>query len=197
MDWLAALAANSYPGVASLPRPSLLHKGRRPLPKLLPPRRPPSHRAAAPIANVQEALGSSPTTTPNEICAMYSMSQGLSYSLNYTAQRRYVGKRGDVLQPRHDDPGGAHPPVPGGCLIPVGARAPRPHPRPPGSISELGSSAPGCGLWADNGRSRPSRPVAQDPAIRPGRRGHRATDAGVRAQGCRPVGCAGALEHRS
>lgn len=26
-----------------------------------------------------------------EICAMYSMSQGLSYALNYTAQRRYVG----------------------------------------------------------------------------------------------------------
>lgn len=27
----------------------------------------------------------------DEICDMYSMSQGLSYSLNYTAQRRYVG----------------------------------------------------------------------------------------------------------
>lgn len=26
-----------------------------------------------------------------EICAMYQMSQSLSYGLNYTAQRRYVG----------------------------------------------------------------------------------------------------------
>jgi DNA adenine methylase len=26
-----------------------------------------------------------------EICAMYHMSQALSYGLNYTAQRRYVG----------------------------------------------------------------------------------------------------------
>ena len=26
-----------------------------------------------------------------EICAMYQMSQGLTYSLNYTAQKRYVG----------------------------------------------------------------------------------------------------------
>lgn len=26
-----------------------------------------------------------------EICTMYSMSQGLRYALNYTAQRRYAG----------------------------------------------------------------------------------------------------------